>query len=149
MLKLQELLLRLRVRERAAAVRPMRLAARIRRVPQKPARQRPVVPMPHPRERRRVLRLPRRPRERRVPERPRREQRWRRRPRTLALLGRDESRLAPLVEQIKAIDGSITVVLIPLELGSLASVRGAAAAALAAHPRRGKRQRRQMQLHMM
>ncbi|KZV99400.1 WW domain-containing oxidoreductase [Exidia glandulosa HHB12029] len=52
-------------------------------------------------------------------------------PRALVLIGRNAAKLQPVVDQIKAIDSSIHVVLIDVDLSSFASVRAGAVTLLA------------------
>lgn len=52
-------------------------------------------------------------------------------PRALVLVGRNPSKLAPVVEKIKAIDSSIHVVVLDVDLSSFASVRAGAEVLLA------------------
>ncbi|TVY88271.1 hypothetical protein LAWI1_G006262, partial [Lachnellula willkommii] len=48
-------------------------------------------------------------------------------PKTIFLTGRNEAKIAPVIQEINAIDSAIDVVFVHMDLGSLESVRGAAA----------------------
>ncbi|TVY19062.1 Retinol dehydrogenase 11 [Lachnellula arida] len=52
-------------------------------------------------------------------------------PKTIFLTGRNEAKIAPVIQEINAIDSAIDVVFVYMDLGSLESVRGAAAEMLA------------------